>query len=191
MRILQGAALIICAAGLSAGCANPLNQATSNRYAKPCHDAESGGRLDVAEEACYRALVNVNWGHLGNEQKSQTMYNLARIKRKVGKFEEAETLLKGSLEIEAKQPQPSNEKIGRRLAELSMVYGQMGRYQTGLPYVEKLYAFADLYQGNEKKIVSTIFYEYSRKIEGSESSKISAILSSKASEMGFDANEPN
>lgn len=189
MRILKRATIIICLAGFAAGCANPLNQATSNRYSATCHEAENGGRLDVAEEACYRALVNVDWGHLGEDQKSQKMYNLARIKRKVGKFEEAETLLKDSLQIEEKQPNPSDKKIGRRLAELAMVYGQKGQYQIGLPYVEKLYSFADHYKGEEKRTVSIIFYEYARKLERAEHTEISTKLARKASEMGFNPNE--
>lgn len=47
------------------GCANPLNQVTSDRYAEQCSEAERAGQLAVAEEACYRALVNVDWGNLG------------------------------------------------------------------------------------------------------------------------------
>jgi hypothetical protein len=78
---------------LVAGCANPLNRATSDDYAQTCAIAESNGKLGVTE-ACYRAAVNVDWGNLGPELKSES-YKLARIKRRVGKLEEAEKPAQG------------------------------------------------------------------------------------------------
>lgn len=188
MRLLRSTFLIAFVALITSGCANPLNQATSNRYSNTCVQAEQSGRLDVAEEACYRALVNVDWGNLGESQKSQKMYNFARIKRKLHKFDEAEKLLKESIEIEEKQPQQSREKIGRRLAELAMTYGQKKQYQTGLPYVKQLYAIADSFQGDEKKTVSIIFYAYSQKSGGAVSAELSEKYSMKAIEMGFNEN---
>jgi len=147
--------------GLSAlsfvGCANPLNQATSNRYGDACADAEDNNRLDIAEQACYRSLVNVDWGNLGDEQRSQRMYNLARIKRKLHKFEEAERLYKESLEIEEQQATKSNENIGRRLAELAILHQQQGTMNSGVPYVQRLYPLADIFKGSERKTVAAIF----------------------------------
>ena len=183
------AVLLVVLVGLVAGCANPLNQATSVRYADQCTEAERAGRLDVAEQACYRALVNVDWGHLGDEQKSMRMYNLARIKRALGKFDEAEKLYKDSLNIEEKQPQPSKQKIGRRLAELAMVFGQKEQYQAGIPYVEKLYPMADIYEGNEKKSVALVFYAYSQELQKKQPTELSEKLAAKAREMGFDPKE--
>jgi len=49
------------------GCANPFNQATSIRYLEQCYEADKNGHLDIAEQACYRALVQVDWGNLGDE----------------------------------------------------------------------------------------------------------------------------
>lgn len=167
-------------------CANPLNQITSDRYSESCAQAERNGRLDVAEEACYRALVNVDWGNLGEVEKSAKMYNFARIKRQLRKFDEAKKLYIDSLAIEEKQPQPSNEQIGRRLAELAIVYSQEKRYVEGTPYVERLYTLADLYQGNEKKAVAAIFYVYSQKLSATSPSEVRNRFERKAVEMGFD-----
>src|SRR5690242_3491155 len=100
---------------LLGGCANPLNRATSDRYSDMCSSAERGGDLTTAEQACYRALVNVDMGNLGPELKSQRLYNLGRIKRRVAKYEEAEDLFKQSLVIEEKLSPPTDPKIGRRL----------------------------------------------------------------------------
>ena len=169
-----------------ASCSNPLNQMTSDRYSQECVEAERNGRLEVAEQACYRALVNVDLGNLGDEQKSQKMYNLARIKRKVGKFDESEKLCKDSLMIEDRLSTSLKERIGRRLAELALLYGDRLRYEEGLPYVERLYPLADLYQASEKKTVSAIFYVYAQELQKQEPTDVTLKLFKKAIEMGFD-----
>lgn len=170
----------------TAGCMNPLNQATSDRYAQSCAEAERNGQRIVAEQACYRALVNVDWGHLGEHEKSKKMYNLARIKRQLEKYDEAEQLLRGSMELEEKQTPASKERIGRRLAEMAMVYGEQQRYLEGLPYVERLIPLADIYQGNEKRTVALIFYVYSQELPKDAPGNESGRLATKAVEMGFD-----
>lgn len=179
-------AVVVSLGTLAAGCANPLNQVTSDRYSQTCAEAERNGNLTVAEEACYRALVNVGWGNLGDIQKSQKMYNLARIKRHLRKFDEAEKLYKESIAIEEKRTPVSNERIGRRSAELAIVYGEQNRFSEGLPYVERLFPLADTYQGNEKRTVATIFYVYSQGLPKQTAGDVASKLASKAVEMGFD-----
>lgn len=168
------------------GCANPLNQATSIRYGDQCVKAERVGRLDIAEQACYRALVNVDIGNLGYEQKSIRMYDHGRIKRQLGKYDEAEYLFKESLAIEDKQDKPSHEKIGRRLAELAAVYGQKKEFQAGLPYVERLYSLPLSYEGHEKLSVAIAFWVYSQELQKQQPSDLGKKLESKALELGFD-----
>jgi tetratricopeptide (TPR) repeat protein len=177
--------LFLSLTGFAAGCANPLHQATSVRYAEQCSDAEDAGRWGAAEQACYRALMNAVWGHLGEDKKSMRMYNLARIKRQLKKYDEAEKLFKESLAIEEKQQVPSDEKIGRRLAELAILYEQWGRIHDGFPYVQRLYPLADAYEGGERKVVAAIFYVYSVKLEGKESQEEIQKFKAKSIEMGF------
>lgn len=181
-----GALTAFLTVGVLTACANPLNQATSDRYSETCAQAERNRRLDVAEEACSRALVNVDWGHLGDVAKSQKTYNLARIKRQLRKFDEAEKLYKDSLAIEEKQTPSSSAKIGRRLAELAILNGQQNRFDDGLPYVERLFALADTFQGDEKTIVAAIFYVYSRELPLRTAGNLAGRLSAKAVEMGYD-----
>jgi tetratricopeptide (TPR) repeat protein len=171
---------------LIAACANPLNQVTADRYGDTCAQAEQNGRLDVAEEACRRALINVDVGNLNEIQKSQKLYNLGRIKRQLRKFEEAENLLKMALEIEEKQNPVSADRIGRRLAEISMVYGEQLRFEEGLPYVEKLLPLADSYTGNERQTVAVIFGVYSEELKKSKRADSANKLAKKAADMGFD-----
>lgn len=166
-------------------CANPLNQETSNRYADTCSQAEQNNQLELAEQSCYRALVNVDWGNLGESQKSIRLYNLGRIKRKLGKFDEAESLFKDSLEIEEKQTDPSKVKIGRRIAELALLHGEQGEIEVGLPYVERLLSISDLFVGVEQSPIATIFYGYSLELEKMGNIELAEKLSQEASALGY------
>ena len=112
-------------------CANPLNQATANRYLDQCSEAERRGDLELAEQSCYRALVNVEWGNLGKEQQSQNLYNLARIKKQNGKLNEAEELLKLAIEIERELFSEMTPKLGRRYVVLASVYFIKTKMATG------------------------------------------------------------
>ena len=114
MRIVLTLSLV----ALLASCANPLNEATASRYSAQCGAAESAGNLPAAEEFCFRALKNADWGNLSPELKSQHLYNFARIKRRLAKFAEAEELLKASLAIEEPLSGASSLKVGRRLVLL-------------------------------------------------------------------------
>jgi len=168
------------------GCANPLNQATSIRYSDTCQEAERRGRPDIAEQACYRALVNVDWGNLGEIQKSDRLYDLGRIKRQLQKFNEAEELYIASLAIEDKQTPPNYEKTGRRLAELAILYEEIQNPETGMPYVERLYSLPYVYSGQEKYVVAAILYVYAEKLNLNWDEQTTQKLKSKAIEMGFD-----
>ena len=151
--------LLLCA------CANPLNRVTSDNYTESCSIAEQNGKLDVAEQSCYRALVNVDMGNLGSELKSQRLYNLGRIKRLVGKFGEADSLFKQSIEIEETLTGPSSEKVGRRLAELAISYIYQNRISEGVPIVQRLSPIADSYSGQDRRTVGAIFYGYAEELK--------------------------
>ena len=145
-----------------AGCANPINRATSDNYAETCSTAEQNGRLQVAEEACYRALVNVDWGNLGPELKSQRLYNLGRIKRQLAKFSEAESLFKESLAIEEKLSSPSDPKIGRRLVELSVSLAGQDKWSEGAQYLERALPIAPQFSGQERSYTAEVLKQYGK-----------------------------
>jgi len=145
---------------LVAACANPVNQATANRYAQMCREAEADGRLSGAEETCRRALINVRLGHLGPQAESEALYNLGRIKRKLRKFDDAEQFYKESLRVQDTISPPDQAKVGRRLAELAAVHGQSSRFKEGWPFVERLMPIASTYSGQERTFVKLIFETY-------------------------------
>lgn len=147
-----------------AGCANPINRATSDDYAETCSTAEKNGRLQVAEEACYRALVNVDWGNLGPELKSQRLYNLGRIKRQLAKFSEAEQLFKESLAIEEKLSIPTDSKIGRRLVELSVSLAGQDKWTEGAQFLERALSIAPQFSGQERSYTAEVLKQYGKKL---------------------------
>ncbi|MDP3608332.1 MAG: tetratricopeptide repeat protein [Methylophilus sp.] len=157
-------ALFITFAGalLLVGCANPINRATSDNYSETCATAESNGRLQVAEEACYRALVNVDLGNLDPELKSERLYNLGRIKRQVAKFSEAEQLFKESLVIEEKLPSPSESKVGRRLVELSVSLAAQDKWTEGAKHLERALPVTPQFSGKEREYTIEVLTQYSK-----------------------------
>lgn len=166
-------------------CANPLNFATSNRYSDACTEAERNGRLDVAEQMCYRALVNVDWGNLGPELKSDKLYNLAKIKRKLEKYDEAISLFQQSLEIEETLSGKTSAKTGRRIAELALIYAEQKRYENGIPLVQRLSSIAEQYGGSERVTVGFIHYHYSEWLRKNNQVALADSFAQKAANLGF------
>lgn len=168
-----------------AACANPLNRATSDRYSANCASEEKSGNLSAAEEACYRAAVNVDWGNLGPEQKSEKLYNLARIKKQAGKLNEAEALLKEALRIEEGLTGPTSEKTGRRLAELAAVYYQKKQYTDGISYVERLVPLGTMYVGAEREYVAGLFHYYADEMNTVGNVQVATRLRDARDKLGF------
>jgi tetratricopeptide (TPR) repeat protein len=112
-------------------CANPLNQITYERYRDQAREAERRGDLAAAEEAYYRAAMNVQWGHLGENAEEESLYNLGRTKRLVGKLDESEDVLKRALAIDEKRGGPEHIRtIGTKL-ELATTYFEAKKYEQG------------------------------------------------------------
>jgi hypothetical protein len=176
--------ILLAATGLLVSCANPLNRATSDRYARQCSDAYREGLLDVAEEACYRAAVNVNLGNLGPELKSERLYNLALIKRELKKLNEADELLTESLKVEDTLSGPSSEKIGRRLAELAAVKYQKAQYAEGFSLMERLAPMTGLYSGKDRMFLAALFQCYTIQAEQTQRAELAGRLKTVSSNLG-------
>ena len=162
--ISSGFCITLVSIVLIAGCANPVNQVTSDNYAETCSVAESNQNLSVAEEACYRSLVNVDLGNLGPELKSQRLYNLGRIKRQLAKFSEAESLLRLSLEIESQLSAQTDPKIGRRLVELAVSLAGQDRWMEGAALLEQALPIALKFSDSEKAYLVLVLSEFSMRI---------------------------
>ena len=150
---------------LLVGCANPLNRATSDRYADTCSQAEQQRNLTLAEQACYRALVNVDVGNLGPELKSQRLYNLARVKRRVEKYSEAEELLKQALPIQEQLTGVGSVQYGRRLVELSASLAAQGKWAEGSTYLARTTDLTKLFSAPEKAFTKQVLEAYGARPE--------------------------
>ena len=156
---------VLLVTALLSACANPVNRVTSDNYAEICAVAEDNERLEVAEQACYRALVNVDMGNLGPELKSQRLYNLGRIKRLLGKFSEAELLFKESLQIEEKLSGPSGVKVGRRIVELSVSLAAQDKWSEGAQLLERVLPIAGQFSGHPRAYTAGVLMQYSRHLK--------------------------
>lgn len=178
-KIIIGVALIY----LSGCVSNPVNRATSDNYAETCTVAEQRGNFKVAEEACYRALVNTDWGNLGDELKSEKLYNLARIKRQLAKFSEAESLLQESLKIEESKSSTINIKIGRRLVELSVNLAAQDKWEVGSKLLERVIPISSQYSGQEKEFIVLVLNKYGQHFHNNGNPEKGSIFISKANEL--------
>ena len=172
MRLLLSLAF----AALAASCANPLNRVTSDRYHDECAAAERAGNLALAEQLCYRSLVNVDIGNLGPELKSQRLYNLARIKRRVSKFSEAEDLLRQSIVLEEKLSGQSSVPMARRFAELSVNLAGLNRWNEGVIYLKQLVPISSQFSGSERSFIITVLREYAKHLERTGESALAEAL---------------
>ncbi len=153
------------------GCANMQSQVGVNATSKDqsvqtCHEAEADGELEVAEKACLQALTKARRDHGGTELESHRLYDLGRIKKQLRKYPEAEIYYKESLMVLESIPNPAPAKIGRRLAELSILMGQQRKYKEAWPYLSRLLPMAKSCTDNDrdviKRIISLYTTEYSR-----------------------------
>jgi hypothetical protein len=142
------------------GCANPLNEATAMRYSAECGAAESAGNLALADQLCYRAVKNADWGNLSQELKSQHLYNFARIKRRLAKFGEAEEILKASLAIEEPLSGSSSLKVGRRLVELSVNLAAQKKWDEGQEVILRVLPIAPGFTGSERNYTKEVYLNY-------------------------------
>lgn len=178
---------ILCAIAivtLITGCANPLNQTTSDRYSETCAEAERSGNMPAAAEACYRAYVNVEWGNLGPELRSEKLYNFGRVLRRAGRFDDSKEALSRAVAEEEKLTGKNSIKTGRRMAELAATYYELNQLEEGVALVDRLIPLASNYSNNEKQFIAVLLYEYSLKIGKVQSSK-AALYKTEMKNLGY------
>lgn len=146
-------------------CQSPVSELTSERYSSMCFQAEQKGNLESASYACYQAYVNHEWKDLGAAERSESLYNLGRVLRKLSKYDEAQDALKQSLALEIELSGLTSLKTGLRRAELSAVLLEVDQINLGLMYLDKVLQIAELYAKADKKFVAALCYSYSKKLQ--------------------------
>lgn len=156
--------LLLIVLSVLCSCANPLNRATFNRYRQQGIAAESQSDWLAAEKAYYRAAENVRWGHLGDELESDSLYNLGRVKRIVGKLEESEDLLKRGIVIDEKLHGKEGFLVSYSLLELAETYYQAKKYDEGIQVLNRILPIAQQnqqqYSPQSKQFMKEVFGRY-------------------------------
>ena len=165
MRTFHGWLLFVGFAYALVACANPLNWASYERYRNQGREAASRGDWGTAEQAYSRAAVHMELGHLGPDIESESLYNLGRAKRMVGKFEEAEDLLKRALAVDEKRNAPDTSfPTSATLVELATAYFQANKYQEGIPVLLRIEPIALKYkqENNDqaKRFLKQLYEKY-------------------------------
>ena len=122
-------------------------------------------------------------GNLGPELKSQRLYNLALVKRKLAKFQEAEDLLNQSLAIEEKLSPPSSERIGRRQMHLSVNLAAQGKWANAVQLIERLLPMADQFKGKDRTMMSEILTHYAEQLRKTDQPDLASRFETKAFEL--------
>jgi tetratricopeptide (TPR) repeat protein len=133
-----------------AGCANPINLHTAQRYHDAGIAAESAGDFELAHQNYYRAYMNTEWGNANERQKALAMYNLGRLNGFLCRKTEAEQLLTKSVEIEGKETNKSGDWYLGRLMETAKFYYAYNDYEKSIPYFKEGSEIA-IKQGLDKK----------------------------------------
>ena len=200
-----------------AACAAPVAQTVAESAAEPvldsaaegstCRADEDAGRLSEAEAACQRALELARRDHArpppataaagprtSSDPAAQTysmrLYNLARIKRKLGKFAEARTLYRRSLDIEEGVSGPTSTWVGRRLIEAAIVEGQMGRWTEGAVLLERALPIAARLPTGDRTTTARVTGEFIGVLRARGDSQQAERLSRAASTLGVPIPSP-
>ena len=130
---------LICAVILFvSACANPINRVTYQDYKKQGTLAEAKGDWATAEQAYYRAAENVRLGNLEPAIQSNSLFDLGRVKRKVGKFDESETVLKQALALDEKLYGSDAFLTSITISELCATYLEAKKLSEGIPFMVRL-----------------------------------------------------
>ena len=152
-------------------CANPINRVTYIRYNQKGQAAEAAGDAEAAHMAYYRAAENVRWGNLGPEYESESLYNLGRMKRIVGRLDESAELLERTVQIDEKIYGPKSPYLFGSLSELARTYYEKNEYTKGIPILAKIEPMLDdvMQKSNsqQKEFIEKLFRIYAEALEES------------------------
>lgn len=149
-------------------------------YAYAAARAERRKDLAAAEEMCNRAAEFAISEKRGSRFESESLYNLGRIKSKIGKLDEAEKIISKSLEIEEKLTGPNSSNTGLRLGNLALVYFRKSEYDKGIPLIIRMGSLPDDYNDDTREAFVSMFEYYAHKARSLGLNEEAILLESKA-----------
>lgn len=169
-----------------AGCANPINLHTAQRYHNAGVAAERAGNFELAHQNYYRAYMNTEWGRADERQKALAMYNLGRLNGFLCRKTEAEQLLTKSVQIEGKETNKSSSWYLGRLIETAKFYYAYHEQEKSIPYFEEWIEISTK-QGLDKRYpleFSDILMMYAEALHKTGRANQSKLIVKRAQELG-------
>ena len=166
---------------LTSGCENQSELTASD--AEQCKVAEEKGLIEFAETACERAWYDVESESLSPDVQSERLYNLARIKRKLNAYVEADKLIRQSLTIEETVSGSNSPAYGQRLVELSLSLVGQGKLTEGANILERVLNIVDQFSVKDKKTTANIFMHCSSRLRNTDQTQLAKRFELKAKEL--------
>jgi len=172
---------VVLLALLSSGCENQSQLSAS--HAKVCEVAEQKGLLEAAEEYCQRAWFDVESDRLAPETQSARLYNLARIKRQLNAYMEADKLIRQALTIEETVSGMNSPAYGQRLVELSLCLAGQEKLAEGASTLERALEIDDQFPEKDQDSTANILSYYASRIRNTDQAQLANRFELKATEL--------
>lgn len=179
MRILTP--IVVLSLLVSSSCATQSQ--LSATYARKCEDAERKGVINLAEMACERAWLGVDSKSLDPKTQSERLYNLARIKRQLKSYVEADKFIRQALTIEETVSGPDSTAYGLRLVELSLCLAGQGNLNEGSSTLEPVLKIVDQFSENDRVSTANIFKHYASRLRNTNQKQLASRFELKATEL--------
>lgn len=166
---------------LASGCENQSDTTASN--AEQCKVAEEKGLIEFAETACEKAWHEAESDHLSPDIQSERLYNLARIKRKLNAYAEADKIIRQSLAIEETVSGPNSSAYGQRLVELSLCLAGQKKLTEGAKTLERVLYIVDQFSEKDKHITANILTHFASRLRDTDQTQLASRFKMKANEL--------
>ena len=127
-----------------------------------CTAGENNGVLTAAAEGCGNALDIARQNDFPPDDISDLEYRLGQIERKRGRFDEAEALVRASLEFESQIPDPAG--VATRLVELSFSLAGQNRWEEGAALLNRAEPDVRSLEGADREAAFNAFRGYAAQL---------------------------
>ncbi len=100
-------------------------------------DAEAAGAVGQAEQLCETAVRDASQAGVDPGERARITYNCGLVKRDACKLDDAEALLRETLEIQTRTGAGTRAELSGRTCELAHLGFERGRFQDALPSFER------------------------------------------------------
>lgn len=181
MNIKTVASLAVAFALIASACESENHR--SAVYAEKCKESERKGFLEAAEQLCQSAWVDVDNDRLAPEIQSERLYYLGRIKRQLGKFTEAEPLIREALAVEDTVSGRASPVYGRLLIELSLVLAGQAKWVEGAAFLVPVLEIADRLPERERLAAANALKHYASRLRDTDQAELASRFELKATEL--------